>query len=528
MTDHVGDREALAGAAGPAPESHGAAATTAASVVRGGLWNTAAGLIPHLYTLIVSVVAARVLGSHDFGRQSFIAFAELSVVMLLTGGLPLAVMRSVGERIGAGRAPSIRGLLVRAWSIEALAAVCGGVVLAVVAFAGADPRSAWLLAGVAASMGILHSVPSALLQGAQLWKAAGIVGLVTGAIGTVAVIVVLAEGGGIVGMFAVEAAISVGNLAWTSLLATRALRRISGPVTASGDTRYGDVWRYAGVATIGMLLTYIVWRRSELFFLQRYSSDSEIAFFSIAFAAVTALVRLPDAIGLVALPAAATLFGAGAVERVRAGYSRAIRLALAFVLPLTAGALVLAPPALVLAYGDDYDRSALVLVILLLPFPLLPLMTLASAVLIGSGSMRLPLISTAVAAAVNVGLAAVLVPFYDAVGAAVASSTAQVVGAMLVLVFTARIVRGVSWSPAAALRSAIAAAGTGLAAWGALHLGGGAGGLALGLVAGTAAFAALAVLLRVLPAEDASWLEEAAGDRLGGLIGLAARHCSAR
>src|SRR5439155_25738725 len=89
------------------------------------------------------------------------------------------------------------------------------------------------------------------------------------------------------------------------------------------------------------VLTFIVWRRSELFFLKRYSTDREIAFYSVAFASVTALTAVSQGLATVISPAIATLFGAGADARIRTAYARGARLLLFFALPLTAVGLAL-------------------------------------------------------------------------------------------------------------------------------------------------------------------------------------------
>jgi O-antigen/teichoic acid export membrane protein len=103
-------------------------------------------------------------------------------------------------------------------------------------------------------------------------------------------------------------------------------------------------------------------------------------------------------IAVVAISATATLLGAGLVLRIRGCWGRASRLLLLVTFPLTAGALALGPEALRLAYGDEYEGTRAILVILLLPFPLIPLMSLATAVLIGLGRLWTPIVTTGVLA----------------------------------------------------------------------------------------------------------------------------------
>src|SRR5919206_3457231 len=91
-------------------KSEAAEATSGASVLRGGMWSAASFVIPQFFTLAVSVAGARFLGPSGLGRQSFIAFVIASSINLFGYGLQIAVMRAIGEAVGAGRAGEGPGL----------------------------------------------------------------------------------------------------------------------------------------------------------------------------------------------------------------------------------------------------------------------------------------------------------------------------------------------------------------------------------------------------------------------------------
>jgi O-antigen/teichoic acid export membrane protein len=499
-----------------------AAAATGSSLIAGGLWSTASRVVPQVYTLLLSIAAARFLGPDGMGRQSFIAFIELSAIMLVTGGLPIALMRYVGETLGRGQGQLVRGLSAWAWRVEAVGAALGGAALCTPALLGADPTGAWLLAAVAGSIGILHTVPSSLLIGAQNWRAASLVGLVTGAVTTGAGVAVLAAGGGITGLFAVEAASSAINLTWTTLLARRFLAELPDAPEPVDDLQR-QVVRYALPATLGVLLSFVVWRRSEFFFLERYSSDAEIALYSIAFAVVTALVRLFEAIAAVVSPAVATLYGAGQLGRIRTGYGRALRLVTMLALPLTAVGLAVGPSLLRLVYGQDYRGTGPVLLVMLATFPVVSLVRTSNALLHGLGRLRFLLAAGFVGAAVNIGLDFLLIPRWHAIGAALANAGGQLAVSLPVLLYASRVLGRGDARLGELVPAAFAAAGAGLAGLAAVQLVDGAIGVLLGLAAATLVFAVLARLLRILPAEDAAWLDQAAGGRLGGRVGSASR-----
>ena len=499
-----------------------AAATSGGALIAGGLWSVASRVVPQLYTLILSVAAARFLGPDGMGRQNFIAFIELSAIMLVTGGLPVALMRYVGETLGRGQGHLVRGLASWAWRIEAAGAALGGAALCVPALLGADPGAAWVLAAVAAAVGIMHTAPSSILIGAQRWRAASLAGLVTGALTTGATVAVLAAGGGITGMFAVEAAASSVNLAWTTLLARRLLRDLPQRDEPVDELRR-QVVRYALPASLGALLTFVVWRRSEFFFLERYSSDAEIALYSIAFSVVTALVRVFEAIGAVVSPAVATLYGAGQIDRIRTGYGRALRLVTVLTLPLMAVGLAVGPALLRLLYGSEFRGTGPVLLIMLATFPIVSVVRTSNGLLHGLGRLRFLLAAGFVGAAVNIGLDFLLIPRWDAVGAALANAGGQLTVSLPVLIYASRALEPVPTRIGGLVPAALAAAGAGLAALAAVELVTGAGGVLLALALATVVFALLARLLRILPADDAAWLDQAAGARLGGRVGWASR-----
>jgi O-antigen/teichoic acid export membrane protein len=507
-----------------------ARATTGPSVLRGGLWSLASYGVPQAYTLAISVVAARFLGPEGMGRQSYIAFVSLTVTSVLSSAMYVALMRFIGETAGRGQSELLPGLLWWAWRIEAVAAVLGAGALAVVTVLGAKPSGAWALAAVVSAAGVLHTVPTAVLIGLQRFRDAAVVGLSSGLVSTAAVTIALWQGGGITGMFAVEAAVGIVNLAWTGTLARRRLgvvSRVGADPERSRRLRRA-VARYALLSAVGVLLELIVASRSEFFFLAYYSSDSQIAFYSIAFSAVTALRLIPRGLGGSIAPAFATLYGAGAWDRIRNGYSRSLRLLLLVSLPVTAVMLALGPALVRVVYGAGYRGVGHPLQILMAVFPLVALGALGNSLLAGLGRVRMSLAATAVAAVVDVGLAAGLIPSLDAVGAAIANAAGQATFAGILLVFSARLLGRPDWRPFTTLRRLVSAAGAGAAGWLCVHLLGDVGGLLAGLPAAVAMFGLSAWGLRIVPADDARWVEEALGSKLFGAVGRLARLWSER
>jgi O-antigen/teichoic acid export membrane protein len=502
--------------------------TTGRSVLTGGLWYLASYGIPQGYTIVLSIVAARFLGPSGMGLQSFIAFVATSTTTVLASSMFVALMRYIGETIGAGRSELVPGLLAWAWRIEAAAAVLGGAVVAAAAVFGAEPSAAWVLAGVVCAAGILHTVPTAVLIGLQRFRTAATVGLVTGLVGTVATAFVLWAGAGVNGLFAVEAGIGIVNLIWTGTLA----RRHIGVSAQSASRENADlrrrVARFAVLSSLGVVLDLIVSTRSEFFVLDRFSTHPQIAYYSIAFSAVATLRLIPRILGGATAPAFATLYGAGSMDRIRSGYSRSLRLLILVSLPLTATGLAFGPELIEEIYGRNYAGAGLPLRVLMFVFPITALSAVANSLITGFGHVRLPLIASGVAAIFDVGLALALIPRLDAAGAAIANGGGQAIYALLVVVFASRLAGPVRWRPAMATRTLLASAASGGAGWYMLSWLDGLVGVAAGVLTSIAVFGVLAALLRVVPADDAVWLDESFGRRLGGSVGRLVRLWSAR
>src|SRR4051794_21736738 len=179
-------------------------ATSAPSVVSGGLWTLLNRAVPQAQLLVLSIISARYLGPTDMGRQSYIAFVALALVQAATAGFPGALSRFIGELLGArlgGQAVSLYRFTRR---VELIAAALVLGALVATAALGGEPAAAWVLAGLAGGLAVLQSVPMSLLSGAQRWRQASIAGLVTGVATIPATVVVLQAGGGIPGLFAVD------------------------------------------------------------------------------------------------------------------------------------------------------------------------------------------------------------------------------------------------------------------------------------------------------------------------------------
>jgi O-antigen/teichoic acid export membrane protein len=496
----------------PAELSGFAAETTGKNVSRAGAWNAFSHLIPQVYLLVQSVAAARFLGPEDMGRQSFIAWAAVSLVFVWSKALPDAVLRFAAETLGRERPGDVLGLARWATRVEVAAAAVAGAGIAAIGIVRGDLRDAWLLAAVVCAMNVLRSIPLALLRARLRWRESSMIGVWSGLFAMTGTVVVLALGHGIVAMFAVEAAVGVGATLYARRRAHASMDELPGPPTPDAGLQR-RVSRYAAAAAFQAVFAYVVWQRSEFVFLDHYAGDAEIALYSVAFGGVSVITRVLQGFAAVVPGSVATLYGAGALDRIKRGYARSVRLLLVLTFPVTAVSAALAPVAIDLVYGDEYARAGRVLLVVLAAVPAVALFHLAFGLVQGLGRLRVLFAASVAGTVADFGFAFLLVPRHGAFGAAIANTAAQVAASFVVLAYAARFASGADWGIARLARAALAAAAAGGIAWVAVEVLPPLPALVVGGLAGLAAYAAFLRLLRVVPADDREWLAQALGTR---------------
>ena len=123
-----------------AGEARGTTSTGGHALV-GGMWTSASFLAPYVCTTIVSIVAARILGPDDMGRQSFIAFVVLTGQTAFASGIGYSLARHAGELMGQGREGAIPSLVRLGWRLTLPMGVIAAGALVIVALAGAEPQA---------------------------------------------------------------------------------------------------------------------------------------------------------------------------------------------------------------------------------------------------------------------------------------------------------------------------------------------------------------------------------------------------
>jgi O-antigen/teichoic acid export membrane protein len=312
-------------------------------------------------SLLLSIALARKLGPDQYGSYSFALWLVGLGALLSNLGVSAASTKFISEYQGAG---DQRGLLwvVRATlRSRALVAVAVAIVFVPISFVlvADDGDSAVRFYPLVISVSLvpyaLHQALQGVLKGFQRYDysaSALTVGLLLKACIALALVW---RGYGVLHLLALEA------VAWGLAVALGLLflRRLVGkPVKDdSGLSREAmrNVLRFGAIASVLLLMDFIINDRSELFFVKLFRPDDEVGYYSLAYAMASyPMLLIPGALGSVVMPAISEQFGRGDSGRLAAIYVTSARYLMMLSFPLAAGGIVMARSLVIALFGREY------------------------------------------------------------------------------------------------------------------------------------------------------------------------------
>lgn len=126
-------------------------------------------------------------------------------------------------------------------------------------------------------------------------------------------------------------------------------------------------------------------------------------------------------------------------------FSRSIKVALAGLLPLAVSFGLLAEPLITAAFGDEFAEAAGPLRLLAPAVAMLGIVSLSNSVITSRRDPKIVMYITAAITILNVALNLILIPPYEAAGAAAAMLVSEALWSITALVIAARTVGGLAW-----------------------------------------------------------------------------------
>ena len=317
-------------------------------------------------TATISIAAARLLGPALLGPYNYALWAAGLASYLVNLGVPAATSRFASELVGAGRVGQGLGVVRASLRFQAAFATVAVAVgcSSVLAFAPEQHR-------VYSTIVILSLLPSALMGVfaaginateealANVWPS-----IASTMVTLAGSLLALFYGRSLVGLTAALLAGRLVDCALRGVAFRRVYRRRWPAVVAEAPPAdiSSRLRRFSAGATLLSLLSALVWDRSDIFFVNRFWSGREVAFFSVGVNLAAQLLNVPQVF----------LNAAGMTMRVEQGRNpeglgrfvgaTAYYVAL-LTLPLGWGLAALSPALVPALYGKAYGPAILPLAV---------------------------------------------------------------------------------------------------------------------------------------------------------------------
>jgi len=394
-------------------------------LTRNTVWYALITMLGLASGLAMSVVLARGLGPALMGDFSFLLWTFRTLEAVASLGFPLALVRYSADALARdepGRARGLIGVLLR-WQLVSVALVAAATIALALGFA--PPELRWPL--VVGAVGLIPSAVENLFMkatyGAQRYD-------LTARVSAIKTVLLLAISAGAVamgaGLTAIVAGQALGTLLSCTLQVRGALSLYPRQAQAVAPAAMRELGSYVASLSMVRVLETIVWDRSEIFFLKLWVLPQEIAFYSLAAGLASRAMIVPAIFVGALLPALASLHGAGDDGEFKRLYRSSLRSVALVGAPIAAVSAGLAPALIHLLYGEAYAPVAGLFQLLVAVGLLGVGRDVAWAALRAAGDRRSMLTATAVTAAVDLAVAALLVRPWGTAGAVAANTVAQV------------------------------------------------------------------------------------------------------
>jgi O-antigen/teichoic acid export membrane protein len=422
----------------------------AKTIARNSLWSLTDSLLGMASSLGCSVAVARVMGPEKLGYYSYLTFLASMAGWIAAFGIPSAIRRYAAEAYGRGDFITAKLIIRATFRIQlALAVVTVAAGLAVVwLFVPLEHRSYAVITVVGILPLLLYTIPTAAISAtedlAPNVKASIVSTFVTAGVTAAA----LVFDWGLPGLASAMLAARTTDLVLREIAYRRIYAQYPDPPRRERlpPELRRKIARFCWQATMITALELLVWERSEVFFLERFSTIVQVAFYSLSFNLSQHLLLLPR----VASTAAAATFSVqqGRDPRQTTGLAVGTMRVLAMIcIPAAFGLGALAEPLLRTLYGAKFLPA-------IPAFAILAILTLGKALqmparqlLTAADKQTLIVKWGLVLAVINLAIDFALIPRYGALGAAIAKGTIQVIGAVsiwsiVVAAFQARLPLG--------------------------------------------------------------------------------------
>lgn len=397
-----------------------------------------------LSSWVISILVARWLGPEDYGIFNLTLWLTGTITWAAGMGFVHAITKFTAELNEQQQLSQIKSMVLYIFKIEFGISALITVLVVIFRVPLADfffsPSESYyfLLAAIGILPGIATALISGIIEGLQKFKYFTYANLIITPLSFVSKIIVLNAGYGLTGLLMVMLVFSfVNTIFYGIVLHYEGLFKVdSTPLKPDLKKRILD---YNKSVIAILFCDKIVWDKSENFFLGRFCSAGQIAFYNLGFNIVQRFTSiLPSTFWKVLFPAMASMHGTGDIDKMKRLFYLSTRYVAFTSFPVGVAGIVLAYQLIHYLYGHEFIGAQRVLQIIFAASIFSNLSNPASAVLYGFEKQAFIYRYGLVLAAVNIIIDIILIKPYGASGAAICYGITTILGSVGGLIYTCR------------------------------------------------------------------------------------------
>jgi len=416
-----------------------------ASFLRNTVLGFSSGAAVALAGFIGNAITARLLGPDNLGVLAYVVFCVTITSMFASLGIGIVQQRFIPNLRAEGKNDEADGLIgaTTRWSM-ASTIVCVFLLFAYLYWPGRDAMvglsetSQNVVIGVALVWFLfwrMAEVYQFYLRGEQRFSELARLS----AYSAVLKLVVIALGAWLFGIPGALAGYVVGNL-----LPAARINRLLRVKSWVGAQLRREVTRFALASWVTAVIGGLVFGRTEILFLERFTGIGAVGFFVAAVTVAEMAVQLPPLLLSALLPRFSEQHGLGAQDDMHRLYRTMTALIAMLIVPLCLGLAAVSPVLVPVLFGAEFDDSVPVAAVLLVAAAISSLGVTTLYLLQSIGKTGFLLMSNGIGLIGTIALGFLLVPQFGLMGAAWSRGVVQV---SVVLIETWYVTRKLGVSP---------------------------------------------------------------------------------
>lgn len=419
------------------------------SAIKNGVWNAGASITGILSGIIGSIFIVRNLSPVMYGQLSYYLWLMSIVGALGSLAFPVALTKIRSELIGQQKFEQHQRLtvfvFVSLFGVNVLLSI-----IFIIWWLSRAQNDVFIFLVITTTIlpNTFFSLMRSTLWGSEIYKPVS-VAMAIGSLVQLLSILLISWKNPVINLYflALSAPIFVQFILLLAFLGCRKYILIKPEILGlpSRETLIRYV-RYLLPATLIMFYTLIVWQRSEIFFLNRFSTKNELGFYNVSFTLYAIFSELGWALVNGYFPSLSRLFGSNNWTEISHEFSQALVIAAMYSIPISLGGIVVIDVLLPLVYGPKMIAAILpsrILFIGMVPVVITGVLNIALSTL---GSVWYLAISGIVAALFNIFVDLLLIPQYGAFGASLANTASQILMfALLLILIKYRFILVIPW-----------------------------------------------------------------------------------